>query len=536
MVITQSIRKEDAIIAKLFEVGAQFPPKNAIERLSKEYRGRKIFDGKQAEVLERASDILKDTPHAPQLRKLYVAVNLMDTLLSKPADLMFGEPPLYESGKPDASTEQKRLNSIVEENDMNQLGHEIVIGAGIRGDAWIKVYHAIRQDMSEVPAGYEVSAQPEPIIEAVDSSYVFPELSRGSRKRFKAVNIAYVEWVTESTKPGIQKYTLAKQPDIEEVPYLVVERHVPGLILYERYRMTPKSVDTTYDAPIQTFTITEQVETGRDENVIQTGLTHIPVFHVPYKTTDDNWAGISGIEKLESVLAAINDRLVQIDYILWKHSDPTAYGPDLGEAETRFSGRYIPVDKNDVAPGYMTWNSQLDGAFKELDLLLGLVFQVSETPQWLFGTTLTPDSGGTGTSHTDGAAIKARFMPILSKVKRIRSHVDRAFRDALWTAQLLENYTNEGVDGFVPYEPVYPTISWRDGIPRDEKTEAETMAIRLGGKPTIDVQSAIKHLSEVDDDKAREIMARIEKDEETANGTVDSSIFNAQKPEVEQDA
>jgi hypothetical protein len=504
-------------LAKLFDTGGQFPPPNAIDRLSKYYRGRKIFDGKQYEVYHRASEILKDTPHAPQLEKLYIAVNVIDVLVTKVADLMFGECPAYESGLPDSSPQQQRLNSIVEENDLNQLGHELVIGAGIRGDAWIKAYYAVRQDLSEVPTDDDgnplITAQPEPIIEAVDPAYVFPELSRGSRKRFKAVNIAWVEWVA--------------QQDGEEIPYLNVERHVPGFIMYDRFKLAPKAVDTTYDAPIQTFTILERVPTGRDSDLVETGLTWIPVFHVPYKTVDDDWQGISGIEKLESVLAAINDRLVQIDYILWKHSDPTAYGPDLGEAETRFSGRYIPVDKNDVTPGYMTWDSQLDGAFKELDILLGLVFQMSETPQWLFGTTLSEDKGGTGTSHTDGVAIKARFMPILSKIKRIRVHVDRAFRDALWTAMALENYANEGVDGFEPYEPVYPTIRWKDGIPRDEKELAEIMSIRLQGKPTIDVQSAIKVLDEVDDDKAREIMARIEEDEKAANGFVDSSIFNA---------
>jgi len=443
---------------------------------------------------------------------------------------MFGEVPSYESGKPDASTEQARLNSIVEENDMNQLGHEIVIGAGIRGDAWLKAYYAVRQDLSEVPKDDEgnprITAAPEPIIEAVDPSYVFPELSRGSRKRFKAINIAYVEWVTETTKPGIEKYSLQKQPEVVEVPYLNVERHVPGFIFYERYRLLENGVDTTYDAPIQTFTVMDAVATGRESDTVETGLTHIPVFHVPYKTVDTDWRGISGIEKLESVLAAINDRLVQIDYILWKHSDPTAYGPDLGEAETRFAGRYIPVTKEDAKPGYMTWDSQLDGAFKELDILLGLVFQMSETPQWLFGTTLSEDKGGTGTSHTDGVAIKARFMPILSKVKRIRTHVDRAFRDALWTAQVLENYANDGVDGFEPYDPPYPNIAWRDGIPRDLKEEAEIMAIRLNGKPTLDVQSAIKRIDEVDDEKALEIIRRIEVDEKAANGFVDSSVFN----------
>jgi len=507
-------------IAKLFVPGAQYPPANSIERLAKYYRGRKIFDGKQAEVYERAAEILKDTPHAPQLAKLFIAVNIIDVLLTKPADLMFGEPPTYESGKPDSSPQQQRLNSIVEENDLNQLGHEIVIGGGIRGDSWIKVYYDRRGDFTEVPtddAGRPLIdlPDPEPVIEAVDPSYVFPELSRGSRKRFKAINIAWVEWVT--------------QRDGEEIPFLNVERHVPGFIFYEKYRLHENGVDNTYGAPIQTFKIGEMVATDRESDVVETGLTWIPVFHVPYKTTDDDWQGISGIEKLESVLAAINDRLVQIDYILWKHSDPTAYGPDLGDVNVRVSGRYIPVGKEDATPGYMTWDSQLEGAFKELDYLIGLVFQMSETPQWLFGTTLTPDSGGTGTSHTDGVAIKARFMPILSKIKRIRVHVDRAFRDALWTAMELENFANEGVEGFAPYDPVYPTIAWKDGIPRDEKELAEIMAIRTGQKPTIDVQSAIKRMDEVDDEKAREIMSRIEEDEKTTSGFVDSSIFNAEE-------
>lgn len=441
---------------------------------------------------------------------------------------MFGEPPVYESGFSDDSIQQRRLNSIVEENDLNVQGHELVIGAGIRGDSWIKVYYDYRQDFSEVPEGYTVpTMKKEPIIEAVDPSYVFPELSRGSRKRFKAINIAYVEWVAERPDPGVPRFSLTKRSDYHgEVPYLAVERHVPGYIMYERFRLRENGYDSSYGVNIPLFVVGEQVEETR---IVPTGLSHIPVFHIPYKTTDDDWRGIGGIEKLESVLAAINDRIVQIDYILWKHSDPTAYGPDIQTDEgggVRFGGKYIPVDKDDPTPGYMTWNSQLEGAFKELDYLLGVVFMMSETPQWLFGTTIAEDKGGTGTSHTDGAAIKARFMPILSKVKRIRVHVDKAFRDALWTAMLLENYANRDVPSFERYEPVYPTINWKDGIPRDEKELAEIMNIRTGGKPTIDVQSAIKKMDEVDDDKAREIMTRIQEDEKTANGFVDSSIFN----------
>lgn len=480
-------------------------------------------------MFERAAALLKDTPAAPQLKTLYIACNIVDVLLTKPSDLLVGEPPSYESGLPDESREQQRLNSIAEENDLNARIHESVIGAGYRGDSFVKVRYGVAQDISEVPEGFTApETDSEAIIEPIDASIVFPELARGSKKRFKAMNIAWVEWVEKPNGAIISRFSREKT---DMIPFLNVERHVPGFIIYERYQLFTNGVDTQYGVPVEVFRIGEKVSTGRkDSDVNETGVARPLVFHIPYKSLDDRWEGVSGIEKIESLLAAINDRLVQIDYILWKHSDPTMYGPAFDEEDgsvARFGGRYVEVEKDDVTPGYMTWNSQLEGAFKELSILLGLVFQMSETPQWLFGTTLAGDtSGGTGTSHTDSGAIKARFMPILAKVNRIRVHVDKAIRDALWTAMELENFANKGVDGFEPYEAVYPKIAWKDGLPVDDKEQAEIMSLRTGGKPTLDVHSAIKHLDGVDDSHATATMTRISKDEEDAMGTVDSTVFN----------
>lgn len=510
---------------KLFYTGAQYPPETEIERLAKYERGRVIFAGRHAEIYERASSILADTPQAPQLKMLFIAVNIMDVLLTKPADLMVGDPPTYDSGRGAGSREQVRLDSIVEENDLTQMMHEIVIGGGYRGDSFIKTRYDSRDDFTEA---LELGLKPptavlEPIIEPVDPSIVFPELSRGSKKRFKAINIAWVEWELERTS-GI--FAMLSRIPTTENPYLNVERHIPGYIIYERYKLSTNGLNAHYDVPVPVYVIGEQVGETRIE---PTGQTYMLVEHIPNKTTDDDWRGISSVEKLESVLSAINDRLVQIDYILWKHSDPTAYGPDVEDGtdgSVRFGSRYIPVDKEDATPGYMTWNSQLEGAFKELDILLGLVFQMSETPQWLFGTTLAADKGGTGTSHTDAGAIKARFMPILSKVKRVRSHIDRAFRNALWKALALENYANKSVSGYEPVEAIYPTINWRDGIPRDEKEAAEVAQLRTGGKATWSVLDAIKDQDGVDDAAAEEIIRRIDADETRTTGTVESTVFN----------
>lgn len=504
-----------------FKTGEEFPPPAERERISKYKRLKKVFQGKQAEVYERATKLLKDTPHAPQLKTLYIAVNLADILVTKPADLLVGEPPSFESGLPDDSEAQKRINHYVEENDLVKMIHENAVGNGYRGDAWLKVRYGYRQDISGVKnvlspeafAEYEAQFELEPIIEHVNAEYVFPEISRGNVKSFKAVNICTVEYVVSKK---------------EDIPFLNVERHVPGFITYERYRLYEfeGGVDNTYGYPLQTYKIGHRVPTGRESDIEVTDVPNLLVHHIPYKSVDDEWEGISGIEKMEALLAAINDRVVQIDYILWKHSDPNAYGPELEGADnsTRLGGVYIPVTKDDVAPGYMTWDGQLNAAFKELETLVALVFQQAETPQWLFGTVLGENAGGTGTSHTDSAAIKARFMPILSKVKRIRTHYDKAVRDALYSCQLLDI-----AHGDFKFEPVYPKINWQDGIPRSDKELAEIMQIRTGNKPTIDVQSAIKRQDNVDDDKAREIIKRIEDDEHAVNGVVSPSIFNEDK-------
>jgi hypothetical protein len=498
-----------------FQPGEEFPPLVDRERISKYKRLKKLFQGKHADVYERASALLKDTPYAAQLQQLYIAVNLADILVTKVPDLLVGEPPSFESGLPDNSEQQKALNSYVEENDLVKLIHESATGNGYRGDSWLKVRYDYRQDFSEVlKIGGNVPEDitMEPIIEHVNAECVFPETSRGNVKNFKAVNIANVEYVVTQKS---------------EIPFLNVERHIPGYIIYERYRLIEfeGGVDNRFGYPLQVYKIGERVATGRDEDIIETGVPHLLVHHIPYKSVDDDWEGIGGLEKLESLLAAINDRTVAIDYVLMKNSDPPAYGPDLEagpKGETRLSGAYIPVTKDDVTPGYMDFSGQLDSAFKELEVLISLVFQIAETPQWLFGTVLGENAGGTGTSHTDSAAIKARFMPILSKIKRVRTHYDKAVRDALWSCQLLD--IEHGDQSF---EPAYPTIHWQDGIPKNAKEEAEIMQIRTGGKPTIDVKSSIKRQDGVDDEKADEIISRIGKDEKNATGFVDASIFNA---------
>lgn len=517
-------------MAKLFDVGAQYPDQDSVERIAKYYRMESFFDGDMRHVYDRVAELLKGTPYAEQLNKLLIAVNLADIIVKKPADLIFGEKALYETGTGDDTNEQKALSRIVEENNINLLGHEVVVGAGIRGDAFLKTYYNVRNDYSvleeeglPIPDSY-----PEPIIEAVHPANVFPILSKGSRKDFKEIDVTWVEWV-ETPASKIER--LAGSDKVIEVPYLNVERHLPGYIIYERYRMSDIGVDNQHGYPVSLFRIEERVPTGKDEDVIATGVPEILIRHIPYFSKDTDWKGVGGIEKIESLITAINDRIMQIDYILFKHSDPVSYGPDL-EAKgdsVSLAGKYISLNQQDVTPGYATWDGKLDAAFSELDFLLSMVFMLSETPPWVFGVSPIKEGNSTGgTSHTDGSSLLVRLMPLLSKVNRIRTYVDRSMRDALWLAQELEVAANEHVPDFVKYTPVYPVITFRDGIPIDEKREAEIAAIRTGDKPTMSVLDAIKRLDEVGEAEAKARIKRIDEDEArilAATATVDGSIY-----------
>ena len=476
---------------------------------------RKLYEGKQADIYERASVLLKDTPHAAQLEQLYIAVNIADIIVTKVPDLLVGEPPIFDSGIADDTPQQKAINRYVEENDLVKLIHESALANGYRGDAWIKVRYDYRQDFSALDAlglPRPADVEMEPIIEHVAADCVFPITTDGNIKKFKEVVIANVEWVT------------SKKTDI---PYLNVERHLPGYIINERYKLQTYEggVDNSYGYPVNLFKIVERVG---ETMLTETGVPTLLVHHIPYKSTDDDWQGKGTLEALETIIYAINDRLVQLDYILWKHSDPTAYGPELGTTnQARLTGAYIPLTAEDATPGYMTWDGQLNSAFTELETLIGLAFQIAETPQWLFGTVLgDQNAGGTGTSHTDGAAIRARFMPITSKVNRVRTHYDRALRDALYNCQLLDIE-----HGGAKFKAVYPIINWRDSLPRNEKELAEIMQIRTGAKATLDVATAIKRLDSLDDIQAQTIIERIDADTEKEIGTVDSSIFNAESTE-----
>src|SRR5699024_10974808 len=162
---------------------------------------------------------------------------------------------------------------------------------------------------------------------------------------------------------------------------------------------------------------------------IATGVPIPLVVHVPNFSLDDCWCGIDDITEHRSILDEINNRISQISDILDKHADPAVAVPVGTLREDEAGNVYYNVaqekvfeiaGKDDVIPQYITNNNpQIDQAFKELDMLIDLLFTVSEIPSVALGR------NESGTARSSGLSIKWRMNSLLAKINRKRQYYEK---------------------------------------------------------------------------------------------------------------
>lgn len=479
----------------MFEVGAVYPPKEHQERI-KRYRKNKELVLCNKRLIDEIRTKLELDEHQ------YIYANYAGLICKKSADLLFSESPIYGAGE-EGSPEQKAIDRIIKDNALNTTNYEMANGNAYRGDSFYKIKWAqnYRGVLSEADDPYRV------LIEAQNASYVFPETIPGDNKKIAAYHIAVP--ISKSGDGGRDEWEL------------VVETHSPGLITTSRFAMQPTV--TTKDGDVIEWTITESL--GESE-AISTGVPLPLVVHVPNFALDDSWEGIDDISEHESLFREINNRLTQIAYILDKHADPILTlpegvleeGPDgVPEVRAIYAKVFEVVGKDSVIPQYITWDGQLEAAFKEVDKLVDTLLTTAELPPVALG------KENAGTSGATGLAVKYRMGPLLSKIARKRQYFDTALTEVLYIAQLLERaHSNEQMD----YKPTKPHIIFADGLPTDEREQAEIASIRTGGKPTMSVSDAIKRLDGYTDEQVTQAIEQIDADEQRVNGTVDASIFN----------
>mgnify|MGYP005842919997 CR=1 FL=1 len=152
---------------------------------------------------------------------------------------------------------------------------------------------------------------------------------------------------------------------------------------------------------------------------------------------------------------------------------------------------------DDKPPGYVTWDGQLEAAFKQIELLIEQLYTLSETSAAAFGQLKS------GLAES-GSALRRLMMAPLAKVNRIRMRFDPALKQALRLAAALE--VAQGMPGAVKLENI--DIAWQDGLPQDDKEQAEIYSL-LVQNGLVSRETALRHLFQFEADTLREELMRI---------------------------
>jgi len=488
-------------MADIFAPGNYYPHEDHEKRIERYRENKRLFMGKHYDVFERVHNRLSKN----QRELVYTAINLPGLICKKSADFLFGETPTYSAGKEDQSNEQAALERFVRENHLNITNYETAISNAFRGDAFYKVRWGQRW-------GGTLSKDLDPFrifIEAQNPEYVFPEVSPVDANQIIAYHIAFPQLV--DTGDG-------------ERWVLNIESHYPGRIVYRR--MTMSEINTNFDNEVTRWKIQGEITGARRE--VKTGVPFPLVVHVPNFALDDSWEGIDDLSDLKPMFDELNNRLSQIAVILDKHSDPAIAVPagSLTEDEKGNPVFHVGRDKvfevlgkDDVIPVYITWDGKLDAAFKELEFLIDKILMLAEIPPVALG------KDNAGTSGASGLSIKWRMNSLLAKINRKRQYYNKALKQVLLIAQLLEHAQMKKAGKRPDYEITEPIIQFKDGLPDDELEQSQIAQVRTGGKPIQSQLSAIMEIRGLTEEQALKEIERI-REEEKAELTVDSSIFN----------
>lgn len=490
----------------MFRQGEFYPHPNHESRIQRYKDNRKLFLGDHLSVFAKNSKRLQHT----QKELLYISINLASIISKKSADFLFGESVQVSAGKGDESKEQIALNRITENNDMNIKNYESALANSYRGDSFYKI-RVGQEFCGELPPELD---EYKVIIEAQNAEYVFPETMVGDANTIRAYHIA----VPERVDNGINDLDASKW-------VLHVESHYPGKIEYSKFHLSP--VEMTSNGEIVSYKIGAELESER--SAVATGVHQPLVVHVPNFGLDDAWNGIDDITEHRSILDEINNRISQISDILDKHADAPIAVP-LGTLREDSNGNVVYnvaqekvfeiAGKDDVIPQYITNSNPLvDQAFKELEMLIDLLLSVAEIPSVALGR------NDSGTSGSSGLAIKWRMNSLLSKINRKRQYYEKGLKRVYVLAQLLENAV--GID---TYNVTIPKLKFKNGLPKDAMEEANIMAIRTGGKPTLSQKTAMMQLDDLTEEQVESELERMEAPEEEF---VDASIFNEPGEPVE---
>jgi len=412
---------------------------------------------------------------------IYIVCNFGGLISKVSADLLFGEQVTFKFSD---KTDQKIIDAtdeIIKNNKLHTRNYESALQNSYFGDSVMKLRRDVKGN---------------PIIE-----YLSPEL------------------IFVTTDPDnindIQKIELCWKKVVGKTEYLRKEIHTKGKIENEVWQLAGEELSVKVDLAVvygQNHNIKESEDTGIDDFMIKL---------IPNWKTSNRIFGISDYVDLSSLFDEVNNRVTRNADILNRHADPKLAVPkgvldESGKVKTASFDLFevTGTDGGIQKPEYVTWDANLDAAFKEIDQMVEFLFLFSETSPSVFGL----DKGGTAES---GRALKFKLLRTLAKISRKKNYYDEALKWAIKTALQLK--------GFKKAEE--PQIIWADGIPQDTMEAAQIEEIRLRSKNT-SLESSIRRLDGGTDEDITAEVEKINKENEASMGEIGR---NKPEPNIEPD-
>lgn len=462
-------------------IGSSWPPPSEAERLRQYETNRMLFENRHDEVYaEQFKRIQRVIGNFQDVISYAILANYQKLLSLKVADLLLGEPPQIKAGETD-STEQKSVDKIIQNSDLNNTSYMATIDVSRYGDGLFHIYKD-----ADINAGKIDITQP---------SIWFPVVSPDNIKKILYHVLAWTFETTESSNGIINQLKNGKNQRTKHLKAMI---HSKGSYEVREYRLKDGIIKEIVNEP----------------QIIKTGLSDFAVIQIPNVITSDRVHGMDDYTDIDSIISELEVRISQIAKVLDKHAEPSVTGPSscleqdpqTGEWHLKM-GNYFPRENNDDPKvEYITWDAQMEANFKMIEKLINILYTISEMGSAIFG-----DLNNKTGNVPSGSALRRLMISPLAKVNRIRMRFDNGLKKAIKLCSEL------GGEGITDLSKNSISITWQDGLPKDPKEEADIMQIRTGNKPTISQFKAIQSMNGLSDEDTQTELDRINEDEAKAN-------------------
>lgn len=442
----------------------EFPPQEENNRI-KEYKCYAgLFDLNPFESFNRCGSRL--IANFDEYFKLPLLLGYQRLATIKLADMVIGAPPSISVNDNDEMTD--KISDIRDQTDFDSKLYQALIDYSRYG---VTVFRLFNDD--------EVQDEDRGNFAVWNPEEWFPIIKKDGTKRIKEHVLV---WRVNFGTPSNPSW------------FLEVQRHPTkgGYYFEERYAMDENG------AHIKRKLTSKKIDTK--------GMPCL-VHYVANLPSTTNIYGTSDYKMINELVWKATERMRQILHILDKHADPSMTGPatmlkqneETGELEFQAS-QFYAVSPGEEHPEYMTWDGQLEAAFKALEELLSQIYIMSEMGEAFLGNTK-----GAGQA-VSGTAMRYKMVSPLEKARRVSNALTLPLKKLM--SSLI--YIDTGKK--MRFQDI--NIIWEDSLPKDPREVAELTRLQTGAPQIIPLKHALMENYDMDTVDAMHYIEEIKKEQQ----------------------